>query len=614
MKRLSLLTLFVLLVSLTAVALPASALPAAANGSAPSSYITPPLPNQFRQPSFNVGYDALNAGSDPLAYVELWYRYSLDNCDYTEWTFWARDWTCAGGYHCGATFAFTASAQGTYEFYTKAYSQGGYDEDKTSWDDWTWVDYSNPIIGWPPNPADGAVVSGVINVGTYFNDSYLLTAVSIWDDTWHSFYAFAGWLPYCYGPPAPALGPEGAAPRLKAGKALAPPTQARKGAPSRLEGDRQALNGPSTLSTIGLPAGTYWLPWDTTTVPDGPVEICFYAEDWGYPNNPADQGWWYYGNYTLKCITVIVNNGTAKVPQLLSATASGGAAASEMQVSFVGLAPPPEEENNEVTSSKLPTTLWVEVKVEGIGGFAAESEGVPIGPDRRWTYSLTLPDDAWYQASFRTRTDYGAVSPWITLDFNPAGLPANLTMLTQGYDGYVGAAETYLNLWDPAKNSGWEKLLKVRSYDVKKGLARFDLAPLAGVSGDQVARAGLVLWTEAQTNPQPLDLHVYPVTAAWDAFSATWLEAAAGMPWTLPGAGAVPDDYLLEPTVAATLRSGDWAVLDVTDFVKGWLDGTLPDQGFLLTGTSQGAVRFTLGMSAHTQTGYRPTLFVEWSP
>ena len=104
------------------------------------------------------------------------------------------------------------------------------------------------------------------------------------------------------------------------------------------------------------------------------------------------------------------------------------------------------------------------------------------------------------------------------------------------------------------------------------------------------------------------------MTVAWDPLSATWLEAAAGVPWTLPGAGAVPDDYLLEPAASAALRSGDWAVLDVTDFVKGWLDGSLPDEGVLLTGTSQGAVRCTLGTSAHTQTGYRPILLVEWSP
>ncbi|MBC7224224.1 MAG: DNRLRE domain-containing protein, partial [Anaerolineae bacterium] len=148
----------------------------------------------------------------------------------------------------------------------------------------------------------------------------------------------------------------------------------------------------------------------------------------------------------------------------------------------------------------------------------------------------------------------------------------------------------------------------------KKALLQFDLAPVATLSPAQVDRAVLVLWVDAQTNPQEMTLKAYPVTVAWDAATANWMEAAAGMPWTLPGASAAPDDYLTLPMASAPLQVGRWAVLDVTDIVKGWLGGTLPNHGLLLTGESPGAVRYSLGGSLHTQAGARPALLVESHP
>ena len=82
----------------------------------------------------------------------------------------------------------------------------------------------------------------------------------------------------------------------------------------------------------------------------------------------------------------------------------------------------------------------------------------------------------------------------------------------------------------------------------------------------------------------------------------------------MPGAGATPDDYLPAPVASGALTPDDWVVLDVTPLVQGWLDGSLPAQGFLLRGVSSGAVEYTLGSSQHTQSGFRPTLVVEWTP
>ncbi|MBC7225515.1 MAG: hypothetical protein H5T59_14775, partial [Anaerolineae bacterium] len=255
------------------------------------------MPFQVRTLNFNVSYEAESFDS-PLAYVELWYRYSVDYCEYTSWTFYARDATCAGQYDCGATFAFAAPVQAIYDFIVLAYDQDGFVEDQ-DWDDeddWTFVDLSDPVIGWPPNPAPGAVLSGEVEVGTYFNDSWGLVGAAIWDDTYGSFGEEWAGFPPCGGDDED--GPQ-ARPDAREGKAL------------RKEGRRPPValgpaggKGVQALGSTGLPAGVYSTWWDTTRVPDGPVDICFYAEDYGW--DIEDGGEFWEGNWTMRCMTVIV--------------------------------------------------------------------------------------------------------------------------------------------------------------------------------------------------------------------------------------------------------------------------------------------------------------------
>ena len=102
--------------------------------------------------------------------------------------------------------------------------------------------------------------------------------------------------------------------------------------------------------------------------------------------------------------------------------------------------------------------------------------------------------------------------------------------------------------------------------------------------------------------------------APWDATEATWLEASAGEPWTVAGAGSSPDDFRGLPTTSSVLLPGDWSVFDVGEFVEGWVAGDMENEGFIMIGESSGSVEYTLGGSTHTQPGYRPLMVVEWSP
>jgi hypothetical protein len=290
-------------------------------------------------------------------------------------------------------------------------------------------------------------------------------------------------------------------------------------------------------------------------------------------------------------------------PHILCTTYSGGVA------TFVGLASD--------VSLGVPVSgiLAVIEKIPRGTLPAVVRKTVAVGPDGRWTFSTALAPGL-YRGFFRPFNVDGTVGPSTVIDFDPSTLAGACLLVTQGYQGYAGAAETYVNMWAPAANYRWAKLLKVRSQGVMKMLGRFDLEPLAGIGAGQVVGGKLVFWVESASNPQPATLHAYPLATAWEADQATWMAAQAGEPWTLPGAGSTPDDYLTGPTSAAPLPSGgdDWVVLVATDFLKGWLSGSIPNYGVLLTATARGSVEHNLGSSLHTQPGFRPILVVEYNP
>ncbi|NLE76469.1 MAG: DNRLRE domain-containing protein [Chloroflexi bacterium] len=250
--------------------------------------------------------------------------------------------------------------------------------------------------------------------------------------------------------------------------------------------------------------------------------------------------------------------------------------------------------------------------LEGDPAMAAESSAIAIGPDGRWTHAAPLLPGA-YTLRYRTRNANGNHSPWTVWRFHTNGLPSHRLALAKGYNGNLGAAETALNLWAPETPHGGQRLFKLRSFSVMKGLLQFDLAPLANAPAQEVQRARLVLWTDGRSDPQEMQATAYPLSQPRQAEQATWLHAAASAPWTLPGAAAAPDDYRDQHPATAALTPGAWTGLDVTETVRGWLSGDLTQHGLVLVGQSRGSVEYVLASSDHTQPGYRPTLVVEWT-
>ncbi len=128
--------------------------------------------------------------------------------------------------------------------------------------------------------------------------------------------------------------------------------------------------------------------------------------------------------------------------------------------------------------------------------------------------------------------------------------------------------DTHTNANKPNKNFGAAVSVVVREPD-ERGLLKFKLTPNLppGTTGSHVGKATLKLFVAAVGAPG--QINVQRVMSAWTEQSVT--DA------TFPALG------LLEGTVSINAGGdGKWVTLDVTQLVKDWLDGVLPNNGVSL--------------------------------
>jgi hypothetical protein len=98
---------------------------------------------------------------------------------------------------------------------------------------------------------------------------------------------------------------------------------------------------------------------------------------------------------------------------------------------------------------------------------------------------------------------------------------------------------------------------------------------------------------------------VHPVTQPWDESSVTWSTFASA-----PGGGFDSDLIGAVPTKGAPANSA--VILDVTQLVQRWVDGTTPNHGVLVAQPAGG--RTTFGTAESVTPGPRPKLSVCYQP
>ena len=138
----------------------------------------------------------------------------------------------------------------------------------------------------------------------------------------------------------------------------------------------------------------------------------------------------------------------------------------------------------------------------------------------------------------------------------------------------------------PNQNFGANASVRVSGTNIR-GFFKFKLTPdlPAGTTGSRVGKATLKLFVGSVTTPGTFD--VFRVTGAWEETTVT-------------GATAPPTGNMESAITVDDTQVSKWVTLDVTQLVKDWLDGVLPNEGIVLV--ANGGVGNVLFNSKENQT------------
>ena len=129
---------------------------------------------------------------------------------------------------------------------------------------------------------------------------------------------------------------------------------------------------------------------------------------------------------------------------------------------------------------------------------------------------------------------------------------------------------------------GMESNFYIRQPGVKTGLVKFDLSSVTAMAQVSQAQIGLYV-TYGSGNP--VTMEAYQVTKPWAEDSASWMDAAAGMPWEMPGAMG-PSDHAARFSDRVSFGGGGrWVWFDVTHLAQMWVMDPSSNNGIVIMGS-----------------------------
>ena len=238
------------------------------------------------------------------------------------------------------------------------------------------------------------------------------------------------------------------------------------------------------------------------------------------------------------------------------------------------------------------------------GGICATATPTP-------TYTPITPG-----APTNTPSPTPTVTPTPTRTPTPTYTPTPTTVILQeGTDMgngrvYTGAADTYIDRWQPQQNFGGEIAWRLRRTQ-RRALLRFDVQSIP--SHAHVLRAELQVWVINRTNADPIDVAAYRLLRPWDESTATWQQASAGEPWAAPGADS-PSDRALTPAASATVtKTLTWVTWDITEMVQAWVQHPEQNAGLILDVTGGGAGNYGFYSTEAPDIQHRPRLIITYA-
>ncbi len=180
-------------------------------------------------------------------------------------------------------------------------------------------------------------------------------------------------------------------------------------------------------------------------------------------------------------------------------------------------------------------------------------------------------------------------------EFGYLTLLGNEVVIQKGLNAYSDSADCWIwRMWGENTQNQCSvskeraRVLYVESKDGRASLLRFDVSPLP--AGVDVTQAALRLYaTGVRGGSAPLPVAAYPLRREWLFDQVTWEEAQSGDPWGAPGANDTTVDRWATPVSTITVDATEqWFEWDVTEAVRRWVEGLMPNYGIILKDASTG--------------------------
>jgi len=132
-------------------------------------------------------------------------------------------------------------------------------------------------------------------------------------------------------------------------------------------------------------------------------------------------------------------------------------------------------------------------------------------------------------------------------------------------------------------------------------------------SEGEISVATLSLYCTGIVNdPQGINMSAHILTASWDQHGVLWNNRTNDTLWGAPGG-----DYLTTiVSYVSVSQANSWFTLNITDVVRGWKNGSIPNYGLILTGvplnSSASASYVMLASSEAGNPGIRPKLTITY--
>lgn len=215
------------------------------------------------------------------------------------------------------------------------------------------------------------------------------------------------------------------------------------------------------------------------------------------------------------------------------------------------------------------------------------------------------------------------------------------------YQFLTASKDATIYLQQPSQNTGLDEILEVsKTYygnlkDIAHSLIKFDITSLSSslVSGDVTMSSAELILRECESSEIPVDYTIFahPIWQSWDMGIGTRFDEIStdGSNWgsKTTGVNWLEGEYISGSTGSFNGKGGTWftgsvasqsfsyessdIVMDVLTPITSWLDGSIPNEGWILKHDSNlendtedyGQLKF---FSKETNTIYQPKIRIGW--